>query len=318
MAQSLLLIKPGSFGDVVHALPCVAALKKHDPSLRLTWLVDERWQPLLMGNPHIDELVVFPRQQFRGLGGKLKSIPWALDLKRFQPDIALDLQGLLRSGLMARCSGARRTIGLSDAREGARFFYNDVVPVQEREHSVRRYLRALAPLGIPSVEHPEFTLPAGTQPKGVSPGPFVLVHPFARGRGKSLTPEQVVMLCQSLFPATVVLAGAGATPEDLPANTVSLLNTTSIAELIWLIRAANYVISVDSGPMHIAAAITPRLVSIHTWSDPRLVGPFNEGAWIWQGGELRRQLLDQPALPPARSPEERDIRAIAELVRSAA
>lgn len=317
MAQSLLLIKPGSFGDVVHALPCVAALKKHDPSLRLTWLVDERWQPLLTGNPHIDELVVFPRQRFRGLGGKLKSIPWALDLKRFQPDIALDLQGLLRSGLMARCSGARRTIGLSDAREGARFFYDDVVPVQAREHSVRRYLRALAPLGIPSVEHPEFTLPAGSQPKGVPPGPFVLVHPFARGRGKSLTPEQVVSLCQSLFPATVVLAGAGPTPEDLPANTVSLLNTTSIAELIWLIRAAGYVISVDSGPMHIAAAITPRLVSIHTWSDPRLVGPFNEGAWIWQGGELRRQQLDQATLPPARSPEEKDIRAIAELVRSA-
>ncbi len=315
--QSLLLIKPGSFGDVVHALPCVAALKKHDPSLRLTWLVDERWQPLLTDNPYIDELVVFPRQRFRGLSGKLKSIPWALDLKRFRPDIALDLQGLLRSGLMAKCSRARHTIGLSDAREGARFFYDYVVRVQPREHSVRRYLRALAPLGITSVEKPEFTLPTGTAPQGAPTGSFVLLHPFARGGGKSLTPVQVVDLCQYLSPTTVVLAGAGPLLKDLPDNAVNLLNTTSISELIWLIRVADFVISVDSGPMHIAAAITSRLISIHTWSDPRLVGPFNEDAWIWQGGELRRQQLDQADLPAACSPEDGDIRAIADLVRSA-
>jgi hypothetical protein len=70
--------------------------------------------------------------------------------------------------------------------------------------------------------------------------------------------------------------------------------------------------------MHIAAAINPRLLSIHTWSDPRLVGPFSEQAWIWQGGEIRRQQLEAPSLPPARAPERADIRQIAELVRRTA
>jgi heptosyltransferase I len=313
--QSLLLIKPGSFGDVVHALPCAAALKRHDPAMRLTWLVDERWEPLLADNPFIDEVVVFPRQRFRRLDGKLRSVPWALDLKRFRPDVALDLQGLLRSGLMAKCSRARRIVGLSDAREGGRWFYDEVATVQPGEHSVRRYLRALDALGVPQPENPEFTLPEGTSPVGAPQGPFVLLHPFARGQGKSLTPEQVVTLCQELQPATVVLAGAGTPPANLPANTISLLNTTTISELIWLIRAADFVISVDSGPMHIAAAVTSRLVSIHTWSDPRLVGPFNEHAWIWQGGELRQQRLGEVTLPEARSPENADMWAIGDFVR---
>lgn len=314
---SLLLIKPGSFGDVVHALPCAVALKRHNPALHLAWLVDERWQSLLQENPFIDELVVFPRQRFRGLSGKLRSVPWALGLRHLTPDVVLDLQGLLRSALMAKCSGAPTTIGLSDAREGARYFYDKVMPVQSTEHSVRRYLRSLAFLGVPEVTDVEFPLPEGSMPSKAPRKPFVLLHPFARGKGKSLTPEQVVAFCQALHPRTVVIAGAGAEVPSLPSNAVSLLNATSIAELIGLIRAADFVVSVDSGPMHIASAITPKLVSIHTWSDPRLVGPFNEHAWIWQGGGLRPQKLDVAGLPAAREPSLADIQAIADFVRSA-
>jgi heptosyltransferase I len=72
---------------------------------------------------------------------------------------------------------------------------------------------------------------------------------------------------------------------------------------------------VDSGPMHIAAATNPRMLSIHTWSDPRLVGPFSEDAWIWQGGQIRRQQIDAPSLLPSRSPKIEDIIEIARFVR---
>ena len=91
--------------------------------------------------------------------------------------------------------------------------------------------------------------------------------------------------------------------QELPGNTINLLNQTTIRQMIWLVGAAAFVVSVDSGPMHIAAAINPRLLSIHTWSDPRLVGPFSEEAWIWQGGEIRRQQLRSPFVAPGRSPE---------------
>ena len=309
--DSILIIKPGSFGDIIHALPCAAALRTHLPKAHITWLVDERWQPLLVDNPDINETVVFPRQQFRGLGGKLRSIPWALQLKRLQPDLVIDLQGLLRSGLMARMSGCPRILGLADSREGAHFFYSEVTPVFPNEHSVRRYLRTLETLGWPRVDHPSFPLPSGHLPAAVTGKKFIVLHPFARGGGKSLSAMQVVELSQKLAPLTVVLAGMGPTPPNLPSNVINLLNQTSIAEMIGLIRAAGFVISVDSGPMHIAAAVEVPLLSIHTWSDPRLVGPFNEKAWIWQGGEIRRQSLGEKKMPEGRPPGSADLAKMA-------
>ncbi len=316
--DSILIIKPGSFGDIIHALPCAAALKAALPQARITWLVDERWRALLAENPDIDETVVFPRQQFRGLAGKIRSIPWAFDLKRLRPDVVFDLQGLLRSGLMARLSGAPRIIGLADAREGARFFYHQTTPVYPNEHSVRRYLRALETFGLPPLDPPRFPLPHGCIPPAAAGRKPILLHPFARGEGKSLTAAQTVELCRELAPLTVVLAGMGETPANLPDNVINLLNKTSIAEMIGLIRAASFVVSVDSGPMHIAAAVDTPLLSIHTWSDPRLVGPFNEKAWIWQAGEIRRQRLDERELPPGRQPDSSDLKKMAAFVRDEA
>ncbi|CAN5514865.1 lipopolysaccharide heptosyltransferase I [soil metagenome] len=311
--SSLLFIKPGSFGDIIHALPCAAALKLHWPGTRLTWLVDERWQSLLDGNPHLDEIVTFPRQQFRGITGKIRSIPWALQLKRFQPDLALDLQGLIRSALMARLSEAKKIVGLGDAREGASWFYDKVTPVESGEHAVLRYLRTLQTVGVPRPSHLEFTLPLGTPPAKPVSSPFILLHPFARGAGKSLSPDQVIQLSAALRPHHVVIAGQGKIDQPLPDNATSLLNETNIPQLIWLLRAATTVVSVDSGPMHIAAALGANLLSIHTWSDPREVGPFNESAWIWQGGTIRRQhLTPGEALPEPRPVESMDLARIAE------
>ena len=83
----------------------------------------------------------------------------------------------------------------------------------------------------------------------------------------------------------------------VPDNCVDLLNHTTILQLIWLIRRARFTVSVDSGPMHIAAAISDRLISIHTWSNPQKVGPYNENAWVWKNGELLR-VRDLP--PPTK------------------
>jgi ADP-heptose:LPS heptosyltransferase len=318
--KTLLLIKPGSFGDIIHALPCAAALKKFLPDSRIAWLVDKRWEQLLTENPAVDKTITFPREKFRGFAGLLRSVPWALRLKEIGPEVALDLQGLLRSALMARLSRARRSIGLSDAREGARWFYDDLAPVRQSEHSVLRYLRILETLGLPKVTDPLFPLPQGTPCDAVphDDAPFVLLHPFARGEAKSLSQAQVIEFCNAVRPITVVLAGLGMMRARLPANTINLLNQTTIRQIIWLVGSAAFVVSVDSGPMHIAAAINPRLLSIHTWSDPRLVGPFSEQAWIWQGGEIRRQQLEAASLRPPRLPESADILQIAELARKMA
>jgi heptosyltransferase-1 len=317
--KTLLLIKPGSFGDIIHAIPCAAALKEFLPDIRITWLVDERWEPLLTGNPVIDSTIAFPREKFRGIAGMLRSITWALRLEDLRPDVALDLQGLLRSALMSRLSRAGRSVGMADAREGARWFYDDVTPVRRGEHSVLRYLRILETLGLPKVTTPVFPLPAGTlSDASLQNRAFILFHPFARGEGKSLLQAHVLEFCSAVRPMTVVLAGIGEMQRELPGNTINLLNQTTIRQMIWLVGAAAFVVSVDSGPMHLAAAINPRLLSIHTWSDPRLVGPFCAEAWIWQGGEIRRQQLEAPSMLPARSPGTADILQIAEFARQIA
>jgi len=270
----------------------------------------------LTDNPVVDKTVIFPRERFRGIAGAFRSVPWALRLGKIRPDVALDLQGLLRSALIARLSRAGRSVGMTDAREGSRWLYHDVTPVGRGEHAVRRYLRILETLGLPRVHTPVFPLPPGTPLDApVCNRPFILLHPFARGEGKSLAQEHVMEFCRAVRPIAVIVAGVGTIRYELPDNTINLLNQTTIRQMIWLVGAAAFVVSVDSGPMHIAAAINPRMLSIHTWSDPRLVGPFSNDAWIWQGGEIRRQHLEASSLPPARSPEIADISQIANFAK---
>lgn len=202
-------------------------------------------------------------------------------------DLVLDFQGLLRSALIGRLCRGGQLAGLSDAREGARFFYDRVADVSTAPHAVDRYLRLVAEVGAPVSAPLEWPLPAGNPPADFAlREPFVLLHPFSRGAGKSLTPQQVRDFCTAIAPTRVVLAGRAVERVGPIENVTDLLNGTTLTELIWLIRRAAFVVSVDSGPMHIAAAITPALLSIHTWSDPAKVGPYRPEAWVWKEGHL--------------------------------
>lgn len=283
----ILVIKPSSLGDVVHTLPAVALVKKNWPQSRLTWLVNPEWAPMLDGNPFVDEIAIFPRGEFRGVAGWMKIPAWAKRLAAKKADLVLDFQGLLRSALIARWCRRGEIVGLSDAREGSRFFYDRVADVTGAAHAVERYLRLVAEAGVPIPPALEWPLPSGTRPDGFQiDGRFVLLHPFSRGQGKSLTPAQVIEFCEAMAPHRVVIAGRAERPLQPPENSLDLFNRTSLAELVWLIRRAAFVVSVDSGPMHIAAASGSALLSIHTWSDPARVGPFRPEAWVWQDGIL--------------------------------
>lgn len=306
-----LIIKPGSLGDVIHSLPVAAAIKAARPEASLGWVIDDRWAPLLKGNPDIDKVAVFPRTQFRGLFGGLKSLPWLAGLKGIQAEQCLDLQGLLRSGIMARMSRSKKILGLSDAREGASLFYTSVIPINAKAHAVDRYLAILAPLGVKQPKTPVFPLPEGEFPKGTPSEPFIVLHPYSRGEGKSLTSEAIRAFCEACSPTRVVLAGIGQSPQNLPANVTDLTGKTSLTEMVCLLRRAAFVVSVDSGPMHIAAAVNRNLLSIHTWSDPRQVGPYSPEAWIWQGGDIRRQDIHARELPEPQTPSVPDAEEMA-------
>lgn len=288
--KTVLVVKPSSFGDIVHTLPSVHLLKRAHPHLSIRWLVNSEWAPLLSGNPDLDGVVLFPRKEFRGIGSLWKLRDWLWNLNCLRPDLALDFQGLARSALLARVARSGAIHCLGDAEIAARFLSDRVVPaVRSREHAVTRYLKLVADLGV-EIRFPlEFPLPAGEKPAGVDlPERYLLLHPFSRGKNKSLSTGCLDRIFQALAPMPVVLAGRADFEFKAPAHCVNLLNKTSLPELIWLIRHAHFTLSVDSGPMHIAAAVTNRLLGIHTWSNPLLVGPWNEEAWIWKNGTVRQ------------------------------
>ncbi len=289
--EQILVLKPSSMGDVIHALPAVAMLKVRWPDSHLSWLVNPEWAPLLEDNQHIDRIIEFPRSQFRGIAGLWRFPGWLNNNRsNLQADLVVDYQGLLRTALIGRAANPGIFAGLDDAREGARWFYNRVVETTPNQHSVERYLSLSSNLCNQSLPtQPEFQLPDGNPPAGFDLQEFLIVHPFSRGQGKSLQPHQLDLLLTALsekLPTVIVGRCASDTGLSQHQGVTNLLNATSLQESIWLMRHARAVISVDSGPMHIAAAVNPNTLGIHTWSDPAKVGPYSTTAQVWKEGQI--------------------------------
>jgi heptosyltransferase I len=318
--KSILIIKPSSLGDVVHTLPAVAAIREANPAAEITWVINPEWATLLRGNPDIDHVHIFPRGDFRSLSAPRSLLPWLRKTRMLRPDIAFDFQGLLRSALIGRVSRPRELWGISDGREGSRLFYHRVAKVDRRAHAVDRYLKLAEAFGIAIPKQLRFPLPTGDAlPRFDAYPPFVLLHPFSRGARKSLSNSVIENFCRVLAPVRVVLVGNRKRRITPPDNCVNLANQTTLLQLIWLIRAARFTISVDSGPMHIAAAVTSQLLAIHTWSDPRRVGPYNSDAWIWKNGKLLqvRDLPNAGQLKKGRAFALEDVAPVVQLVRDA-
>ena len=313
-----MIIKPSSLGDVVHTLPAVALLRDAHPHAEITWVVNPEFAPLLRGNSDVNHVHIFPRREFRGLGAAGNLFRWLRTTKLLRPNLALDFQGLLRSALIAKISRAREIYGMSDAREGSRWFYDRVAKIDRRAHAVERYIKLAECAGATVGKSLRCPIPTGDPlPRFDDYPPFILLHPFARGGGKSLSNAVIQEFCRALSPTRVVIVGQSQRKIEPVENCIELTNQTSLLQLIWLIRAASFVVSVDSGPMHIAAVLTANLLSIHTWTDPRRVGPYNPSAWVWKNGHLLRvsELETAKIKRHGRRFKPKDVPAIAKLIR---
>ena len=190
------IIKPSSLGDVIHALPILAALRERWPSAHLAWVVNRSFQDVLQGHRDLDELIVYDRAgkgvDPRGLGEPARLFR---RLSRGRFDLTIDLQGLLRSALMTAATGARVRVGMADAREGARWFYTDSrrtparPPCRRSRHSSRPFLGA-------TVVEPRFNLPIGEADRRWAveslaevPSPRIVLNLGARWQTKRWPPE---------------------------------------------------------------------------------------------------------------------------------
>jgi heptosyltransferase-1 len=256
-------------GDIVHSLPGAASLKHSFPHARLTWVVEPAWVPLLEGNGFVDRLVVFRRTDPRSW----KRTKEELRAERY--DLAVDFQGLAKSALIAHLARPERIAGFGSGvvrERPAGLFYSTRVP-SSAVHVVDQALDLAAGAGASHLLR-AFPLPQGV-PEGRLPDqPFALASPLAGWTSKQWPLEYYARLAELLrtrLGMALVLNGApGAVPEV--AGTVR--HESGIPGLIDATRRAALVIGVDSGPLHLAAALNKSGAAIYGPTDPIRNGPY--------------------------------------------
>jgi heptosyltransferase-1 len=256
-------------GDIIHALPGAASLKHSFPEARITWVVEPQWVPLLDGNGFVDRIVIFQRNAPQSWK-RTKD-----ELRRERYDLAVDFQGLTKSALIAHLARPERIAGFGSrvVRERpAGLFYSTRVP-SESVHVVDQALDLAAGAGASNLVR-VFPLPAGA-PEGRLPDtPFALASPVAGWTSKQWPLEyyeRLAAMMREKFGMPLVLNGA---PGTVPAVAGTLVHESGISGLIDATRRAAVVIGVDSGPLHLAAALNKSGVAIFGPTDPLRNGPY--------------------------------------------
>ncbi len=297
--QRILIIKPSSFGDVIHALPVLNGLRQRYPQAGISWLVADSCAGLLEGHAALDEVIRFDRRRYGQIGRSFRVtvefMEFVHTLRAQNFDLVLDLQGLFRSGFLAMASGAPVRLGFSPGREFSWLFYTHRVAAPDREmHAVdRNYLFARA-LGFDDVPI-RFDLPVQPAARasaermlagnGMRAGrSYVLMGPGTRWGTKMWPAKYFAELARRFEAETglaVVLIGMenevqiAAEVEKLAAGAVvNLAGRTTLPELIALVDGASLVVMHDSGPMHLATALGKPMVALYGPTSHVRTGPY--------------------------------------------
>jgi lipopolysaccharide heptosyltransferase I len=327
-----LIVRLGALGDVVHAIPVAAALRRAYPDARIDWLVSAKHREILDLVPVIDRRLVINDRPSAGSGpaanatGGTSMLAAVRELRHAHYDVAIDLQGLIKSALLARLSGAPRVVGFSSryARErAARLFYTDahdpgrggLYDARETRHVVDINIGLLTVLGITTQlrEFPieEVDSDAARAIREQTGGRYALLNPGAAWPNKRWPPARLAAIAVQIRERhglmSVVLWGPG--EEALAADVVAGANgaavlspRTTIADLVALSRRAALMVSGDTGPTHIAAALGTPIVGIYGPTRPARNGPMSplditvSRDTICQCHHLRRCRLDRMCL----------------------
>ncbi len=270
--RRILAVRLSSMGDVIHALPAVATLKHSFPGCYLAWIVEPKWAPLLEGNPYIDEVIHLGRRKL----GEILRTRRRLRAGRF--DTAVDFQGLVKSALVASAARPERIYGFhqSQVRERlAALFYSHRTRARSA-HVVDRNLELAAATGAANTLR-QFPLPPGA-PEGELPGEkFVLASPLGGWLSKQWPLDYYAALARLLREKTglvLVLNGPPASARTLAGVAGCHPHYSGIAGLIDATRRAAAVVGIDSGPLHLAAALDKPGVAIFGPTDPARNGPY--------------------------------------------
>ena len=293
--MKILVIKPSSLGDVIHALPFLNALKETFPDSQVDWVISRNIKDIIQDIPLINSLIVLDKDSWK----RIRNIPKTLAeisklrkaLKAKHYDIVVDLQGLLRSGLISLSAPSTMKIGFADAREGSRFCYDRKIRVDKNIHAVDKCLAAAEVLGA-KTNRVKFPLCIDSAAKktvikllGGIKG-YIVVAPSARWATKRWPARNFAKLISNTATPCVITGTKRdnsiavkildnlSDRKTKSAKTINLCGKTGLKELTALIAGAKAVVTNDSGPMHIAAALNKPVIAVFGPTDPEKTGPY--------------------------------------------
>jgi lipopolysaccharide heptosyltransferase I len=304
----ILIVKTSAIGDVIHTLPALHSLRRHYPEARIDWLIEEAAADIIAGHPALDRLLLSKRkrwvQALRRGPNRLQAWRelWAFirELRATRYDLLIDFQGLLKSGMLVAASRAARKVGFGRGMEHAEcsyIFLNEKVPAVDMNiHAVRRGLMLLEGIGI-KTDEVVFDLPLGPEhfrqvesllrARGIAdPSMVVPINPVATWPTKlwdNAGFAQVADWVAGQGRQVVFTGGKGDRPvidaiiARMHQPAVSLAGETTLKTLAALYRSARLVISTDTGPMHLAAAVGTPVVAVFGSTAPWRTGPYGEG-----------------------------------------
>lgn len=288
--RRICVIKPSALGDVVQALPLLPVLHQRFPSARISWVINHELADLIDGHPNIDELLVFRRR-----GTARDYLQLLHELRQREFDLVFDLQGLMRSGVMAAATRAPLRIGLETSREGAGLACHESIAGTGRKVAAfNRYWRVAEEFGGAG-QTPRTILPINTadhewaakQLSGLS-GPVLAIHPGARWITKRWPVEKFAVVANKAMRqygfSVVILGSKNEMPVALELQkllqgfvpwkpVVNLTGQTTLKQLSAVLSAVDIVLTNDSGPMHLAAGLDTPVLGVFTCTSSVISGP---------------------------------------------
>jgi len=309
--MKILFIKLSAIGDVVQTLPALESIKKTYPGCEITWVVEEAAAGILEGHPLISKLMVSRRKSWirtlknpftfvRGLGNIIRFVR---GLRSIRYDIAIDFQGLLKSGLLIGLARAKRKIGFDRTRELSYLFLNERLPAYDIEkHALDRYLDIARYLGAKDPS-PNCRLPIEREVteirekiKTLNPEGRLLVvmNPVARWETKLWPERSFAELADRIMQdknAVIIFTGS---PDDRPVidriaammrkKAVNWAGETTLKELAALASLADQFVTTDTGPMHLAAAAGAKVLALFGPTAPWRTGPYGPSHTVIRAG----------------------------------